>query len=186
MENEIIESAVRKILTEGIGSKNVDDEALENTPDRVARSYTELLSGYGADIPAILSRTFEADHEEMVIVKGIPMYSMCEHHMLPFIGEVHIGYIPNGKVLGISKLARLTEAYARRLQLQERLTSQIANSIMEYVEPKGVGVVIRAEHTCMTMRGVNKPGTKTVTSAMRGLFKEDPRARSEFLNLIKE
>ena len=186
MENDKIETAVKHILNHGIGAENVDAEALENTPNRVARAYSELFAGYDADIPAILGRTFEDDHEEMVIVTGIPMYSMCEHHMLPFIGEVHIGYIPDGKILGISKLARLVDAYARRLQLQERLTSQIADSIMEHVEPQGVGVVVKAEHTCMTMRGVNKPGTKTVTSAMRGLLKEDSRSRAEFLNLIKE
>lgn len=185
MEYKIIEEAVRDILIEGIGEENVDHEAQLNTPDRVARAYKELFSGYTADIPAILSRTFEDAHDEMVIVRGIPMYSMCEHHMLPFIGTVHIGYVPDGKILGISKLARLVDAYARRLQLQERLTSQIADSIMEYVEPQGVGVVISAEHTCMTMRGVNKPGTQTVTSAMRGLFKEDPKARTEFLDLIR-
>lgn len=185
MENEVIEAAVQNILNHGIGFENVDSEALQNTPNRVARAYSELFSGYEADIPAILSRTFEDNHDEMVIVRGIPMYSMCEHHMLPFIGVVHIGYIPDGKILGISKLARLVEAFARRLQLQERLTSQIADSIMEFVGPQGVGVVVEAEHTCMTMRGVNKPGTKTVTSAMRGLLKEDSRSRAEFLELIK-
>ncbi len=185
MESELIESAIKDILINGIGEEYVDPEAVENTPDRVARAYSELFSGYDADIPAILSRTFEDDHDEMVIVTKIPVYSMCEHHMLPFIGYAHIGYVPNGKILGISKCARLVDAYARRLQLQERLTAQIADSMMKYVEPQGVAVVIKAEHTCMTMRGVNKPGTKTVTSAMRGLLKEDSKSRAEFLELIK-
>lgn len=181
-----IELAVSQVLKYGIGAQHVDPEALENTPNRVARAYHELFSGYAADETEILSRVFDDPHDEMVIVKHIPMYSMCEHHMLPFIGEVSIGYIPDGKILGISKLARLVEIYARRLQLQERLTAQVADSIMEHVVPQGVGVVVEAEHTCMTMRGVNKPGTMTVTSAMRGIFKEDAKTRAEFLGLIKE
>ena len=181
-----IESAITHVLEHGIGEQHVDPEALENTPNRVARAYHELFSGYTADETEILSRVFDDPHDEMVIVKDIPMYSMCEHHMLPFIGKVSIGYIPDGKILGISKLARLVEIYARRLQLQERLTAQVADAIMKHVVPQGVGVVVEAEHTCMTMRGVNKPGTMTVTSAMRGIFKEDDKTRAEFLELIKE
>lgn len=181
-----IKLAVSQMLKYGIGAQHVDPEALENTPDRVARAYHELFSGYTADETEILSRVFDDPHDEMVIVKDIPMYSMCEHHMLPFIGKVSIGYIPDGKILGISKLARLVEIYARRLQLQERLTAQVADAIMKHVEPQGVGIVVEAEHTCMTMRGVNKPGTMTVTSAMRGIFKESAKTRAEFLGLIKE
>ena len=181
-----IEKAIAHVLEHGIGEQHVDPEALENTPNRVARAYHELFSGYTADETEILSRVFDDPHDEMVIVKDIPMYSMCEHHMLPFIGKVSIGYIPDGKILGISKLARLVEIYARRLQLQERLTAQVADAIMKHVEPQGVGIVVEAEHTCMTMRGVNKPGTMTVTSAMRGIFKEDAKTRAEFLGLIKE
>ena len=182
---EPIERAISHILSNGIGVSNVNDEVLSNTPDRVARAYAELFSGYGADVSKILGRVFDDHNDEMVIVKDIPMYSMCEHHMLPFIGVVHIGYIPDGKILGISKFARLVEVFARRLQLQERLTAQVADAIMEHVMPQGVAIVIRAEHTCMTMRGINKPGTQTVTSAMRGIFKEDAKTRAEFLGLIK-
>lgn len=183
---ENIEMAISRVLKYGIGSRNVDPEALENTPNRVARAYHELFSGYDADVTEVLSRVFDDPHDEMVIVKDIPMYSMCEHHMLPFIGTVSIGYIPDGKILGLSKLARLVEIYARRLQLQERLTAQIADAIMKHVCPQGVGVVVNAEHTCMTMRGINKPGATTTTSAMRGIFKDDAKTRSEFLGLIKE
>ena len=186
MEPDLIEHCVDQILKLGIGEKYIDSEAVKNTPDRVARAYGELFAGYQGDPAKVLSRVFKDPHDEMVIVSGIPMFSMCEHHMLPFIGEVHIGYIPDGYLLGISKMARLVEIFARRLQLQERLTSQIADSIMEHVKPKGVAVVVSAEHTCMTMRGVNKPGARTTTSAMRGLFKEDAKSRAEFLELIKE
>lgn len=163
----------------------IDPEVIANTPGRVARAMGELYRGYQCDPAKILERTFEVDHDEMVIVANIPLYSMCEHHMLPFFGVAHVGYIPNGRLVGISKIARLVECYARRLQLQERLTSEMANSIMIHLAPKGVGVVIVAEHTCMTMRGVSKPGTKTITSAMRGLFKDDDRTRQEFLKLIE-
>jgi len=179
-----VNKAINIALVEGIGAEHIDPEALENTPDRVARAYGELFGGYDQDPAEILSRTFEDSYDEMVIVSPIKFNSMCEHHMLPFVGEAHIGYIPDGKLLGISKLARLTDMYAHRLQLQERLTSQIADSIMTFVEPLGVAVVIRAEHTCMTMRGVNKPGAKTITSVMRGIFKDDAKTRDEFLKLI--
>ena len=186
VESDLIKHCIDQILRLGIGEKYVDPECLENTPDRVARAYEELFIGYRGDPAEILSRVFKDSHDEMVIVSGIPMFSMCEHHMLPFIGEVHVGYIPDGYLLGISKIARLVEIFARRMQLQERLTSQIANSIMEHVKPKGVAVVVSAEHTCMTMRGVNKPGARTTTSAMRGLFKDDAKSRAEFLELIKK
>ena len=158
---------------------------MENTPNRVRRAMDELYCGYDDDPGEILSRTFESISDEMVIVRGIPLYSMCEHHMLPFIGKAHVGYIPNGRIVGISKIPRLIECFSRRLQLQERVTSQVADSFMEFVQPRGVGVIIVAEHTCMTMRGVNKPGTKTITSAMRGLFKDDDKTRNEFLELIR-
>ncbi len=181
----VVAEATAYALKEGIGEENIDPEAMKNTPDRVARAYAELFAGYEQDPIGILSRVFEDPYDEMVIVKDIPMYSMCEHHMLPFIGFVSIGYIPDGQLLGISKFARLVEIYARRLQLQERLTAQIANALMEHVKPLGVGVVVQAEHTCMTMRGINKPGTQTSTSAMRGIFKEDAKTRSEFLRLIE-
>lgn len=163
----------------------IDPEARENTPARVSDAMVELYCGYECDPAEILSRTFGSVSDEMITVRGIPLYSMCEHHMLPFIGSAHVGYIPDGRIIGISKIPRLIECFARRLQLQERLTSQIADAFMEHVMPRGVGVIISAEHTCMTMRGVNKPGTKTVTSAMRGLFKDDEKTRNEFLELIK-
>jgi GTP cyclohydrolase I len=146
----------------------------------------ELYRGYEQSPSTILGRAFKSGSDEMVVVGHVPFFSMCEHHMLPIIGTAHVGYIPDGKILGISKIPRLIECYARRLQLQERMTSDIADAFMEHVKPRGVGVILAAEHTCMTMRGVNKPGSKTVTSAMRGLFKDDPKTRAEFLRLIEE
>jgi GTP cyclohydrolase IA len=168
-----------------IGGSEVDPEAIQNTPGRVARAMMELYSGYECSPEDILSRTFTSVSDEMIVVKDIPLYSMCEHHLLPFIGIAHVGYIPDGKILGISKIARLVECFSRRMQIQERLTTQVADALMNHLGPRGVGVIIEAEHTCMTMRGVNKPGTRTVTSAMRGLFKEDPKTRAEFLRLIE-
>lgn len=160
-------------------------EVLENTPARVERALDELLSGYDLDPEAILARTFETDCDDMVVVANIPVCSMCEHHMMPFIGHAHVGYIPDGRLLGVSKVARLVECYSRRLQLQERITSQVADAIMSHLAPKGVGVVIATEHTCMTTRGVNRPGTRTVTSATRGLFRDDEKTRAEFMSLIE-
>ncbi|KAF1313524.1 Gtp cyclohydrolase i, partial [Globisporangium splendens] len=153
--------------------------------EKMAAAVKVLLEGYGQSLADVLNdAVFEEDHDEMVIVRDIDLYSMCEHHMVPFMGKVHIGYIPNGKVLGLSKLARVSEVFSRRLQVQERLTKQIANAIMGVIEPKGVAVVIEAQHMCMVMRGVEKSGTSTVTSSVLGCFKSDPRTRSEFMSHI--
>lgn len=166
-------------------NEDPDREGLVDTPKRVAKMYKEIFSGYAIQDPkALLATTFNEDHKELVIVTNIPFYSHCEHHMVPFFGQVHIGYVPNGKVVGISKMARLVECFARRLQIQERMVTQIADTIDEALKPLGVGVVIEAVHMCMTMRGVQKPGTKTVTSAMRGIFIHAPQTRQEFLQLI--
>jgi GTP cyclohydrolase I len=159
-------------------------EGLLETPRRIADMYAEIFSGLSIDPQEYLKVGFEVSHDEMVILREIPFYSMCEHHFLPFHGEAHVGYIPDGRVVGISKLARVVEAFARRPQLQERLTSQIAEAIMDGLNPDGVAVVIEAEHLCMTMRGVQKPGSRMVTSAMRGLFKQSSVTRGEFLSLV--
>lgn len=161
------------------------------TPNRVAKMWDELLSGYGKDPKEILSKTFDVDAggdtngNGIVIVKDIPLFSQCEHHLVPFFGKVHIAYIPRNKVVGLSKFARLVECYGRRLQVQERLTKQIADAINQYLDPIGVMVVIEAEHMCMTMRGIQKPGTKTVTSRVSGVFFDKPEARAEALELLK-
>jgi GTP cyclohydrolase IA len=161
-------------------------EGLKDTPRRVADMYAELFSGLNMDPKEELKVGYEQGHREMVIVKDIPFYSMCEHHLLPFFGEVHIGYIPDitGRIVGISKLARVVEIIARRPQVQERMTTDIANSIMEGLQPSGVVVVIKAEHLCMVMRGVKKPGSHIVTSAIRGIFYENSAARAEFFSLM--
>ena len=160
-------------------------DGLLDTPDRVARSYAELVAGHGLDAADVLGTTFDITHDEMVLVKDIEVVSLCEHHMLPFTGVAHIGYIPNPTVgvTGLSKLARLVDLYARRLQVQERLTTQIADALVEHLQANGVIVVIEAEHTCMTMRGVRKPGSRTVTSAVRGQLR-DPATRAEAMSLI--
>ena len=162
-------------------------EGLRDTPKRIAEMYAELFSGLVMDASAELSTGFEVGHHEMVILRDIPFYSMCEHHMLPFYGLVHVGYIPNneGRVVGISKIARAVDVFARRLQLQERLTTQIADAILESLRPSGVAVVIKAEHLCMTMRGIKKPGSNVVTSATRGLFRSRAATRAEFLSLVQ-
>ncbi|MBB6444705.1 GTP cyclohydrolase I FolE [Bacillus benzoevorans] len=179
-----IEEAVRLII-EAIG-EDPNREGLLDTPKRVAKMYEEVFSGLNTDPRQYFNTVFSEDHEELVLVKDISFYSMCEHHLVPFFGKAHIAYIPrNGQVTGLSKLARAVEAVARRPQLQERITSTIANSIMETLEPFGVMVIVEAEHMCMTMRGVKKPGSKTVTSAVRGIFLKDVSARSEVLSLIK-
>jgi GTP cyclohydrolase I len=180
-----IEEAVRLIL-EAIG-EDPNREGLLDTPKRVAKMYAEVFSGLNEDPKEHFKTVFGEDHEELVLVKDIPFYSMCEHHLVPFFGKAHIAYIPKGgKVTGLSKLARAVEAVCRRPQLQERITSTIAESIVDSLEPHGVMVVVEAEHMCMTMRGVKKPGSKTITSAVRGVFVKDPAARAEVLSFIKE
>lgn len=179
-----IEQAVYMIL-EAIG-EDPEREGLRDTPKRVARMYTEVFAGLHEDPSEHLKVQFSEEHEEMVLVKDIPVYSMCEHHLVPFYGKAHVAYIPKkGKVTGLSKLARVVEGFAKRPQLQERLTSQIADSIMNMLEPRGVLVVIEAEHMCMTMRGVKKPGSRTITSAVRGIFKTSQVTRSEAFSLIE-
>lgn len=158
-------------------------EGLADTPARVGRMYTEVFAGLGQDPLAVLQTGFEEGHDEMVIARDIPFYSMCEHHFLPFYGAAHIGYIPQGRIVGISKLARVVDILARRPQVQERLTAQIAEAIVEGISPMGVGVVIEAEHLCMMMRGVKKPGSSITTSVNRGVFRSDARTRMEFLDL---
>lgn len=179
-----IRKAVRQIIT-AIG-EDPQREGLLDTPRRVAEMYAEVFSGLRQDPADVLRVGFEVGHQEMVLVKDIPFYSMCEHHFLPFHGVAHIGYIPNGRVVGLSKLARALEILARRPQLQERLTSQLADAIMSTLEPSGVAIVVKAEHLCMTMRGIRKPGSQTVTSAMRGVFQRGASTRAEFLSLINE
>lgn len=179
---ERIRKAVVEILL-AIG-EDPEREGLKNTPQRVADMYQEILCGLRSDPAEALQVGFEENHQEMVLLKDIPFYSICEHHLLPFHGKAHIGYIPSGRVVGISKLARVVETLARRPQLQERLTSQIADCIMENVKPRGVGVVIEAEHLCMTMRGIRKPGSLVITSANRGIFRSRQETRAEFLSLI--
>ena len=181
-DHERIKDAVRIIL-EAVG-EDPAREGLQDTPRRIADMYEEIFSGLRADPHAIMKVGFEEGHAEMVVLKDIPFYSLCEHHFLPFHGVAHVGYLPKGRVVGVSKLARVVEAFARRPQLQERLTSQVAECIMEALQPLGVGVVVQAEHLCMTMRGVKKPGSRMTTSAMRGHFRERPATRAEFLSLL--
>ncbi len=159
-------------------------EGLLDTPRRISEMYGEVFGGLWSDPREHLKVVFQVAHDEMVVLRNIPFYSMCEHHFLPFHGEAHVGYIPDGRVVGISKLARVVEGYARRPQIQEQLTSQIAEAIMETLQPDGVAVVIEAEHLCMTMRGVKKPGSRMVTSAMRGDFRQSAVTRSEFFSLV--
>lgn len=185
MDQKKIQKAVKMIL-EAIG-EDPGREGLKETPLRVARMCEEIFSGIGKEPDEELFVCFNEEHEEMVLVKDIPLYSFCEHHLLPFFGKAHVAYIPRkGRVTGLSKLARVVEMYARRPQLQERLTSQIADSIMRVLNPLGVIVVIEAEHMCMTIRGVNKPGSKTITSAVRGIFRSKEVTRAEALALIRE
>ena len=178
-----IEEAVR-LLLEGIG-EDVNREGLADTPERIARMYAEIFSGMEENAAEHLSRVFTVDNNEMVLEKDIVFYSMCEHHMLPFYGKVHVAYVPDGKVVGLSKLARTVEVYARRLQLQEQMTSQIADAIMEYLAPQGVMVVVEAEHLCMTMRGVKKPGSQTVSIATRGVFEENEMLQNRFFQMLR-
>jgi GTP cyclohydrolase I len=178
------EAAVRELLL-AVG-EDPDREGLKATPSRVARSYAEIFGGLFVDPEEVLQTTFDENHDELVLVKDIALYSTCEHHLVPFHGSAAVGYIPgdDGRITGLSKLARLVDLYARRPQVQERLTSQIADAVMRRLEPRGVIVVVEAEHLCMAMRGVRKPGAMTMTSAVRGIFKADPRTRAEALSLI--
>lgn len=183
VDHEKIEKAVRMIL-EAIG-EDPDRNGLLETPQRVARMYEEIFQGMRQDPKEYLSKTFDEAHEELVLVKDIPFYSMCEHHLVPFFGKAHVGYIPRGgRVTGLSKLARAVEAVSKRPQLQERLTTEVADSIVETLRPYGVIVVVEAEHMCMTMRGVKKPGSRTITSAVRGVFQKDSTVRAEAMSLI--
>ncbi|MBE1443948.1 GTP cyclohydrolase I FolE [Paenibacillus sp. OAS669] len=181
---ELIEGHIREILR--LIGEDVDREGLLDTPARVTRMYEEIFAGYEADYKDILGVAFDEKHEELVIVKDIVYYSQCEHHMAPFFGKIHIGYVPSGRIAGLSKFARLVEAITRRLQVQERITSEIADIIEKELAPHGCMVVVEGEHLCMCARGVKKPGSKTVTSAVRGLFRKDPAARAEFLSLLKQ
>ncbi|MBE6015859.1 MAG: GTP cyclohydrolase I FolE [Lachnospiraceae bacterium] len=183
MDSEKIKQGIRLIL-EGIG-EDVNREGLRETPDRIARMYEEIYGGLTEDAGVHLSKVFNCENNEMVIEKDITFYSMCEHHLLPFYGKAHVAYIPNGKVVGISKLARTVEVFARRPQIQEQLTAQIADALQEHLAPGGVMVMIEAEHMCMTMRGIKKPGSKTVTVVTRGRFKEDSELRQTFFNMVK-
>ena len=185
MDRDKIIDGVR-LLLEGIG-EDPGREGLLHTPERIADMYEEIFSGLAQDPGELFTVTFEEDHQEMVLVRDIPLYGMCEHHLLPFIGRAHVAYVPGeeGRICGLSKLARVVDAFARRPQVQERMTSQIADTIVEHLEPQGVMVVIEAEHLCMSMRGTRKPGSITTTSAVRGIFKSKPATRSEAMSLIK-
>jgi GTP cyclohydrolase I len=176
---------IKDAMSEMIGAmgEDVEREGLRGTPDRVARMYAEVFAGLRQDPVAVLQTGFDEGYDEMVVARDISFFSMCEHHFLPFYGTVHVGYIPTGRIVGISKLARVADILSRRPQVQERLTAQIANAVAEGLDPLGVGVVVEAEHLCMMMRGVRKPGSKIVTSVNRGVFRTDPRTRGEFLSL---
>jgi GTP cyclohydrolase I len=160
---------------------------LRSTPERVSRSLRELTDGYGVKPEDVIAEAiFDQDYDEMVLVKDIPFYSLCEHHLLPFFGEVHVGYLPKGKVIGLSKVPRLVEVFSHRLQIQEQLTNQVAEALNTALAPRGVGVVVQARHLCMEMRGVETPGGRMITSCMLGTFRRDPRTRSEFLDLVRQ
>jgi len=177
-------AAVRELLI-AVG-EDPDREGLQATPDRVARAYAEIFAGLHVEPDDVLQTTFDEHHDELVLVKDIPLYSTCEHHLVPWHGTAAVGYIPgeDGRITGLSKLARVVDLYARRPQVQERLTSQVADAVMRRLQPHGVIVVVQAEHLCMAMRGIRKPGALTMTSAVRGIFKSDPRTRAEALSLI--
>ncbi len=184
MDKQRIENAIREILS-AIG-EDPDREGLQETPKRVANMYAEIFAGMEDDPKRHLKIFNESNNDEMVVVRDIPMYSMCEHHLLPFVGKAHIAYIPSdGKVIGLSKLARIVDSFSKKPQLQERLTSQIADFLEENLSPKGIAVVIEAEHLCMTMRGARAAGAKTQTSALRGIMRKDARARAEAMSLLR-
>ena len=184
VDTKRIEKAVREILL-AVG-ENIEREGLKETPERVARMYAELLAGMQEDPKEHLGSVFTENYDEIVLLRDIPFYSICEHHLMPFIGSAHVAYLPSGAILGISKLARIVDCFARRLQAQERLTYQIADFIMNNLKPQGVAVVLEASHSCMTIRGIKKPGSVMVTSAVRGIFKRDPRSRSEVMSLMQK
>jgi GTP cyclohydrolase I len=178
-----MENLVRELLAR-IGD-DPDREGLKKTPERVAEAYRFLTHGYSLSLPEVLNgAVFEEECDEMVVVKDIELFSLCEHHLLPFVGKAHVAYLPDRKIVGLSKIPRIVDMFSRRLQVQERLTVEIANAIRDAIEPKGVGVVLEAAHLCMMMRGVEKQNSKAVTSCMLGRFKSDPRTRAEFLNLV--
>jgi len=164
--------------------EDVEREGLKKTPMRVAKMYAELLAGMNDDLKQHISSVFTEDYDEIVLLRDIPFYSICEHHLMPFIGSAHLAYLPSGGILGVSKLARIVDCFARRLQTQERLTGQIADFIMKELKPRGVAVVLEASHSCMTIRGIKKPGSVMVTSALRGIFRRDPKSRSEIMSLM--
>lgn len=178
-----VEEAV-KMLLEGIG-EDASREGLLETPERVARMYTELMAGMEEDAATHLSKVFTVERDDLVLVRDIDFQSICEHHLMPFVGKAHVAYIPNGKVTGLSKIARTVEVFARRLQIQEHMTAQIADAIETSLSPKGVMVVLEAEHMCMTMRGIKKPGAKTMTYAVRGAFETDADRRAEVLEMLR-
>jgi GTP cyclohydrolase I len=182
IDSERIKKAVREILL-AVG-EDVEREGLRETPDRVARMYAELLGGMREEPKKHLRSVFTENYEEIVLLRDVPFYSICEHHLMPFIGSAHVAYLPSGSVLGVSKLARIVDSFARRLQTQERLTYQIADFIMNSLKSQGVAVVLEASHSCMTIRGIKKPGSTMVTSALRGIFKRDPKSRSEIMSLM--
>ena len=182
VDTKRIEKAVSEILL-AVG-EDPGREGLKKTPERVARMYAELLAGMQKDPEKHLRSVFTESYEEIVLLREIPFYSICEHHLMPFIGKAHVAYLPSGRILGISKLARIVDCFARRLQAQERLTYQIADFIMNKLEPQGVAVVLEASHSCMTIRWIKKPGSAMVTSALRGIFKRDPKSRSEIMSLM--
>ena len=182
-EARSIQAEVRVII-EAMG-EDPDRPGLARTPERVEKAYRWMTRGYEMSVADVVGGgVFEESHENMILVRDIELYSMCEHHMLPFFGRAHVAYLPNGRIIGLSKLPRIVEVFARRLQVQERLTDQVADAVMEVLEPAGVGVVIEASHLCMMMRGVEKQNSTTVTSALRGIFKDDARTREEFLRLV--
>jgi GTP cyclohydrolase I len=182
IDTERIKKAVKEILL-AVG-EDTKREGLKKTPERVARMYAELLGGMHEDPKKHLSSLFTENYDEIVLLRDVPFYSICEHHLMPFIGSANVAYLPSGTVLGVSKLARIVDCFARRLQTQERLTYQIADFIMNSLKPQGVAVVLESSHSCMTIRGIKKPGSVMVTSALRGIFKRDPRSRNEVLSLM--
>jgi GTP cyclohydrolase I len=182
IDRKRIEKAIREIL-DAVG-EDLNREGIKRTPQRVANMYAELLGGMREDPKEHLKGVFQEDYDEIVILRDIPFYSICEHHLMPFIGSAHVAYLPKGKVLGVSKIARIVDCFSRRLQVQERLTNQIADFLMDNLQPMGVAVVLEASHSCMTIRGAKKPGSIMVTSSIRGVFRNDQKSRSEVLSLL--